>query len=57
MRICENCPSASHADLKAVAVSTASVMPTRVPGGLSEAASCLGTRNSTRPETASGTST
>jgi cyclohexyl-isocyanide hydratase len=53
----ETAPSASHADLKAVAVSTASAMPIRVPGGLSEAASCLGTRNSTRPETASGTST
>jgi hypothetical protein len=50
-------PKRPYADLKAVAVSTASAMPIRVPTGLSEAASCLGTRSSTRPETASGTST
>jgi hypothetical protein len=49
--------SLSAAGGKAIALSAARVMPTRVPGGQSDMPSCPGRRNSTRPESASGTST
>jgi cyclohexyl-isocyanide hydratase len=46
-----------HSALKATAASAASAMAMRMPGGRSEAASWLGTRNNTRPDSACGTST
>jgi hypothetical protein len=49
--------SGNHVALKAIAASAASAMAMRVPGGRSEAASWLGTRNNTRPDSACGTST
>src|SRR5262249_6184981 len=50
-------PTPAHTNLRAIASSAASARLMRAPAGQSDIPSCQGTRNSTRPDRASGAST